>query len=128
MEILGIGPLEFVAIILIALIVFGPKDLVKAGRTLGQFLNKVVNSQEWRSLQQVSREVRHLPTRLMREANFERQELERQGLVMPEMEHTHDNQPADLPPNSLLPWTTPPGTPIPPAPQPAKDFPLDGQS
>lgn len=71
MEILGIGPLELVFILLIALIVLGPGDMVKAGRTLGRFLRKVVTSPEWRTVQKASRELRYLPNRLMREANME---------------------------------------------------------
>ena len=34
MEILGIGPLELFFILIIALIVLGPNDMVKAGRIL----------------------------------------------------------------------------------------------
>lgn len=71
MEILGIGPLELFFILLIALIVLGPGDMVKAGRTLGRFLRKVVTSPEWRTIQKASRELKYLPNRLMREANLE---------------------------------------------------------
>ena len=71
MEILGIGPLELFFILLIALIVLGPGDMVKAGRTLGRFLRKVATSPEWRTVQKASRELRYLPNRLMREANME---------------------------------------------------------
>lgn len=71
MEILGIGPLELFFILLIALIVLGPGDMVKAGRTLGRFLRKVVTSPEWRTVQKASRELKYLPNRLMREANLE---------------------------------------------------------
>ncbi|HSB66127.1 MAG TPA: twin-arginine translocase TatA/TatE family subunit [Anaerolineales bacterium] len=71
MEILGIGPLELIFILLIALIILGPGDMVKAGRTLGRFLRKVVSSSEWRTVQKASRELRYLPNRLMREANME---------------------------------------------------------
>lgn len=71
MEILGIGPLELFFILLIALIVLGPGDMVKAGRTLGHFLRKIITSPEWRTIQKASRELRYLPNRLMREANLE---------------------------------------------------------
>jgi Sec-independent protein translocase protein TatA len=71
MEILGVGPLELFFILLIALIVLGPGDMVKAGRTLGRFLRKIVTSPEWRTVQKASRELRYLPNRLMREANLE---------------------------------------------------------
>ena len=71
MEILGIGPLELLFILLIALIVLGPGDMVKAGRTLGRFMRRIVTSPEWRTIQKASRELRYLPNRLMREANLE---------------------------------------------------------
>lgn len=71
MEFLGIGPLELFFIILIALIVLGPKDMVKAGRTIGRFLRTLVTSPTWRQIQQTSRDLRYLPNRLMREAGLE---------------------------------------------------------
>ena len=71
MEFLGVGPLELLFIFLIALIVLGPRDMVKTGRTLGKFLNKVVRSPTWQAIKQTSREMRYLPNRLMREAGME---------------------------------------------------------
>jgi hypothetical protein len=71
MEFLGIGPLELFFIILIALIVLGPKDMVKAGRTMGRFLRSLVTSPTWKQIQQTSRDLRYLPNRLMREAGLE---------------------------------------------------------
>lgn len=40
MDILGVGPLELIFILLLALIIMGPKDMVKSGRTIGRFLRK----------------------------------------------------------------------------------------
>ncbi|MBN1669022.1 MAG: hypothetical protein JW862_18155 [Anaerolineales bacterium] len=71
MDFLGVGPLELFFIILIALIVLGPKDMVKAGRTLGRWMRLVVTSPTWRAMQETSRNLRHLPTKLMREAGVE---------------------------------------------------------
>jgi Sec-independent protein translocase protein TatA len=71
MDILGIGPLELTLIVIIALIVLGPNDLVKTGRTLGRWMRKVVMSQEWRTVQRASHELRTLPNRLIREAGIE---------------------------------------------------------
>ena len=71
MEILGIGMSELVFIVIIALIVLGPKDMQKAGRTIGKFLRDIVTSDGWKMFQQTSRELRTLPNRLMREANEE---------------------------------------------------------
>jgi Sec-independent protein translocase protein TatA len=71
MEIFGIGPLELIFIFLIALIVLGPTDMVKAGKTIGRFLRKLVTSPTWQSFQRASRDLRYLPNRLMREAGME---------------------------------------------------------
>ena len=75
MDILGVGPLEFFFIIIIALIVLGPRDMVKAGRSLGRFLRRLVTSPTWQVVQQTSRDFRNLPNRLMREAALD-EELE----------------------------------------------------
>lgn len=71
MEILGIGASELIFILLIAIIVLGPKDMQKAGRTIGRWLNQFVRSDSWKALQRASKEIRDLPTSLMREANLE---------------------------------------------------------
>jgi len=75
MDFLGIGMPELVFIVLIALIIIGPKDMEKTGRAIGRFLNDFVRSDSWRAFRQTSKEVRNLPNRLMREANLE--ELEK---------------------------------------------------
>jgi Sec-independent protein translocase protein TatA len=69
MEILGIGISELIFIIIIALLVLGPKDMQKAGMTIGKWLRRIVTSDGWKVFQQTSRELRTLPHKLMREAN-----------------------------------------------------------
>ena len=71
MEFLGIGPSELVFIVIIAIIILGPKDMQKAGKTVGRWLNHFVRSDGWKALQRASREIRNLPTTLMREANMD---------------------------------------------------------
>ncbi len=78
MEILGVGPSELIFIVVIALIVLGPKDMQKAGRTIGRWLNQLVRSDGWKAFQQTSREIRNIPTTLMREANMEMAEVEKE--------------------------------------------------
>lgn len=78
MEILGVGPSELLFIIIIALIVLGPKDMQKAGRTIGRWLNQLVNSDGWKLFQQTSNDLRTLPNKLMRDANLEMQEAQRE--------------------------------------------------
>ena len=77
MEILGIGAPELIFIFLIAIIVLGPKDMQKAGRTIGRWLNQLVRSDGWRVFQRTSTELRNLPRNLMRDANMEIAEMER---------------------------------------------------
>ncbi|MFH1184592.1 MAG: hypothetical protein V1755_06080 [Chloroflexota bacterium] len=79
MEILGIGPSELLFIIVLALIILGPRDMQKAGRTIGKWLRQVVTSDGWKFFQQTSREIQTLPNRLMREAALdELKEMEQQ--------------------------------------------------
>lgn len=69
MEILGVGASEFVFILILALIVLGPKDMQKAGKAIGKWLRNFITSDSWKVMRQTSNELRHLPNRLMREAN-----------------------------------------------------------
>ena len=78
MEILGIGAPELVFIVLIAIIVLGPRDMQRAGRTIGRWLNQLVRSDSWRVFQRTSAELRNLPRNLMREANMEMAELDQE--------------------------------------------------
>jgi sec-independent protein translocase protein TatB len=71
MEILGIGPSELLFVVVLALIILGPREMQKAGRTLGRWLRQVVTSDGWKYFQQTSREIQTLPNRLMREAALE---------------------------------------------------------
>src|SRR5512145_1733598 len=71
MEILGIGASELFFIVLIAIIVLGPKDMQKAGKTVGRWLNQLMRSDGWKAFQRASKEIRNLPTNLMREANLD---------------------------------------------------------
>lgn len=71
MEILGVGMPELVFVVIIALIVLGPKDMQKAGKTIGKWMRNIVTSDGWKLFQQTSRELRTLPNKLMREANEE---------------------------------------------------------
>ena len=77
MEIFGIGASEFIFIILIAIIILGPKDMQKAGKTIGRFLNQLIRSDSWKIFQRTSNELRNLPRNLMREANMEMMEAEK---------------------------------------------------
>ena len=71
MELLGIGPMELFLIVIIALIVLGPKDMAKTGKTIGKFMRSVVKSDTWRAIKTTTKELEHLPNRMMREAGLD---------------------------------------------------------
>jgi Sec-independent protein translocase protein TatA len=87
MEIFGIGTSELLFILILALIILGPKDMQKAGRTIGKWLRSIVTSDGWMMIRKTSNELRTLPNRLMREAN---EELGKVGDVGKELKDTAD--------------------------------------
>lgn len=80
MDLLGVGPLELIFVLVIIFLVLGPDDLAATGKKIGRFLSTVRKSEFWRGVTQVSREMRDLPTTLMREAELEdaKKEIERE--------------------------------------------------
>ena len=72
MEFLGVGPTELLFIIVIAIIVLGPKDMAKTGGQIGAWLNQFLHSETWKAIRNTSDELRHLPNRLMREDNLKK--------------------------------------------------------
>jgi Sec-independent protein translocase protein TatA len=78
MEILGIGMPELIFVIIISLIVLGPKDMQKAGSTIGKWLRSIVTSDGWKIFQQTSREIRTLPNKLIRDANEELNQINKE--------------------------------------------------
>lgn len=114
MEILGIGPLEALFILLIALIAVGPKDLGKAARSMGRLLNQLYKSEAWQNLSEASRSIRSLPNRLAREAALE--ELAQVKREMEEGVTSGIDQLKDF------------GRPLDPPPRPATDQPQDSGS
>jgi len=73
MDLFGIGPFEFLLILLIALIVLGPQEMANNARKLAGFVRKITRSPTWRQMMSTSREIRDLPTRLVRESGFQEQ-------------------------------------------------------
>jgi Sec-independent protein translocase protein TatA len=94
MEFLGIGPLEFVIVILLVLIVFSPKDLAKGGRMLGRWINQLNQSDTWKSVRRVSQEMQDLPNRLAREAQLEELDDLKQGISLDESDSAASRSPA----------------------------------
>jgi len=71
MNFLGIGPLELVLFLLIALVVLGPDDIVKVSKKLGGWIRNVRKSDTWENVVKMSDEVRRIPQNLMEEAGIE---------------------------------------------------------
>jgi Sec-independent protein translocase protein TatA len=112
MEFLGIGPLELLFVVIIALIVLGPKDMVKAGKTIGRTLRRIVTSPNWHAIQQTSRELRQLPNRLIREAGLEeiQKSIPKPGEIGHELGIDEMKKNLSDVSEELSDWTTPPPT------------------
>ena len=79
MDILGVGIPEIIFILIIMLIVMGPEDMMKTGRTLGKLVRRILLSDTWQALRRTSQELREIPTRLVREAGLdELEELQKE--------------------------------------------------
>ena len=71
MNVLGVGVSELFFIVAVALIILGPKDMQKAGRSIGGFLPRIVTSSECRLVRDATRQIKTLPDQLMREASLD---------------------------------------------------------
>ena len=71
MEILGIGPFEILLVVVLALIVMGPDDMMKNARRMGKALRGFVRSDFWRELVGTSRDIRNIPKELIKETGLE---------------------------------------------------------
>ncbi len=100
MEIFGIGPLELLFILLIMLIVLGPKDMVKTGQRLGRMIRNLTRSPTWIAMMNTSREIREMPTRLVRESGLEEEVSEISKLRNLPAQFLRDADIANLPPAS----------------------------
>lgn len=92
MQLFGIGPLEFLLIAVIAVIVLGPQGMVKGAREAGRFIRKLTRSSFWRDVVDTSNEIRDLPRKIVQEAGIEEdiKELQRSTqMQLNEAEHTH---------------------------------------
>lgn len=122
MEFLGVGPLEVLLVVLLALVLFGPKDIVRNARNAGKTLNRLYKSDAWRSMNQASAALRNLPNRLAREAELADLDELRNELDPSHVRRTNAEAPAAKtnegnPGEGMAAWT-PDGTPPsqPPAP------------
>ncbi len=71
MSFFGIGPMELIFILIIMILVLGPKNMVITAQKFGVTLRKIVKSPLWATVMDTSREIREIPTRLIRDAGIE---------------------------------------------------------
>ena len=131
MEFLGIGPMELMFILLLILLVFGPKDIARMARSFGHFLNRLYKSENYKIIQRTSEEIRNLPNRLAREAQLEelQKDVKEAGTIGPiglpsaPSEKPFQAWTQALPPASGTPAPAPAEPPVNPQPPVQKDPP-----
>lgn len=67
MDLFGIGLPELLFILLIILLIFGPKDLEKTSKSIGRSVYRFLNSDSWKAV----RRVRDLPAEIVRQAGLD---------------------------------------------------------
>jgi Sec-independent protein translocase protein TatA len=108
MDFLGVGPLELLFILIIVIIVVGPRDITKTARTLGRAINRIYHSEFWRTLTETGQALRNLPNRLAEEARLE--DLDAIGDPFKDTREEISREMSRIE-NGLKAWTSPPGTP-----------------
>ncbi len=71
MQIFGIGPLELLFILVIMILVLGPRGMVKAARESGKYIRKVTRSPLWVEIMGTSRQIRDLPAKIIKDAGIQ---------------------------------------------------------
>ena len=77
MEIFGIGPLELVLIVLVAIIVLGPKEMMTSAQKAATWLKKLRKSDSWAT----TKEVMDIPSQVMKETGLDKEIQEIQSLT-----------------------------------------------
>ncbi|MBT3670614.1 MAG: hypothetical protein HON98_01465 [Chloroflexi bacterium] len=84
MKFLGIGPLEFVLMMVVVLLLFKPADIVVGAKKLGQFIGKVKNSEIWNSFRDMRKSVTQAGQNIISDNGLE--ELKQDLDIMPELD------------------------------------------
>lgn len=71
MKFFNLGLSEIIFIIIIALIIFGPENMVKTARDAGKLVRKVTKSPYWKEVWATKRELNELPKMLAKEAELD---------------------------------------------------------
>jgi sec-independent protein translocase protein TatB len=114
MSFLGIGPLELIAILVIALLILGPKDIAKMSKTIGRWLRTIVQSETWRIIRGAANEIRNIPNRLMRESGLEQANLPTEKEISQMVGLDEVNEKIKSINSDLSDWTSQPKVIVPP--------------
>jgi Sec-independent protein translocase protein TatA len=81
MEFLGIGLPELGLILVVALLVLGPKDMVSTSRRIARTIRALSQSEFWRTTREAWKMAKDIPTELLRESGLDeaRSELDKLG-------------------------------------------------
>jgi Sec-independent protein translocase protein TatA len=71
MQIFNIGGLELIFILIIAIVIMGPRDMINTARKIGGWVSKITHSEIWATIMNTSQDIRNLPTKIVREAGLE---------------------------------------------------------
>ena len=71
MKFFNLGLSEIIFILIIALIIFGPGNMVKTAKEAGAFIRKITKSPYWKELWATRRELNELPKMLAKEAELD---------------------------------------------------------
>ena len=80
MEFLGLGFAEWLFVLVLVLLVVGPKDMLTFARRAALLARKLMQSDLWREVRATERELRSLPSQLLHEAGIEELEKTRREL------------------------------------------------
>ena len=71
MEILNIGPLELLVILVLAVLMFGPEDIVNFAHKAGRWIYNLRKSELWQEIVGTSKQIQEIPQQIMQEAELE---------------------------------------------------------
>ncbi len=71
MEIFNIGPLELLVILVLAVLMFGPEDIVNFAHKAGHWIYDLRKSELWQELMGTTKQIQEFPQKIMKEAELE---------------------------------------------------------
>ncbi len=135
MEIFNVGIPELLLILTLMLILLGPEGMVSTARGVAKSVRKFLHSPLWADMMKTQREIRDIPTRLVREAGYDEFRAQYDNVkteinqVKKETQDTYRAAAVPLPEEgfSILPPKVDPGTDA-ASPQPADEAKLENES